>query len=97
MSKEIRSAARDEYTLGRTLDVIATEIYADWRPRGRGVSPYAEPYLEAMTQLRSVHDTYGADSAASIVRYFLANATTWRGETARRIKAELNSMVQGVY
>jgi hypothetical protein len=27
------------------------------------------------------------------VRYFLANASSWRGETARRIKAELNAML----
>jgi len=29
-----------------------------------------------------------------IVRYFLSNATTWRGETARRIKAELKQMLK---
>ena len=28
-----------------------------------------------------------------IVRYFLSNATTWRGEDARRIKAELKALL----
>jgi len=28
------------------------------------------------------------------VRYFLSNATTWRGDTARRIKAELKEMLR---
>jgi hypothetical protein len=29
------------------------------------------------------------------VRYFLANATSWKGETARAIKAELKAMLKG--
>jgi hypothetical protein len=36
---------------------------------------------------------YGLDSGDMIVRYFLANASTFRGESARRIKKELNSML----
>jgi hypothetical protein len=36
---------------------------------------------------------YGADDARGIVMYFLANAGTWRGENARRIKAELKGML----
>jgi len=34
------------------------------------------------------------DSGDSIVRYFLSNASTWRGETARRVKKELNAMLK---
>lgn len=79
----------------RPLHVIAQEIMADWTA---GTSRmYAWPYLTAMTQLDDVHGAYYEDSAASVVRYFLANATTWRGETARRIKAELKAMIKGVY
>jgi hypothetical protein len=37
-------------------------------------------------------DSFMLDSALSIVSYFLANASGWRGEDARRIKAELKSM-----
>lgn len=81
----------------RPLRVIAEEIRQDWSAQGKGVSPYAVPYLSAMAELDDVHGQYYADSAASVVRYFLANATTWRGETARRVKAELKTMIKGVY
>jgi hypothetical protein len=47
-----------------------------------------------MAVLTNITDTYGADSAESVVIYFLGNATTWRGEDARRIKSELKGMVK---
>jgi hypothetical protein len=37
-------------------------------------------------------DRYGMDSGKSIILYFLANASTWRGDTAKRVKAELKAM-----
>lgn len=54
---------------------------------------YAAPYLVAMKELATLEDKYLCDSARSIVLYFLANAQTWRGETARRIKAELRGIL----
>ena len=74
----------------RPLYTIAREIRADWKK----VSPYAAPYLQAMSYLNSVDDKYIMDSGRSIVSYFLANAGSWRGETAKRIKAELKAMVK---
>jgi hypothetical protein len=44
--------------------------------------------------LRDVTDAYGYDNGRSIVMYFLANANTWRGETARRVKAELKALLK---
>jgi hypothetical protein len=74
----------------RPLSHIAGEIITDWR----SPSNYAaKPYFEAMCALDKITDHYYADSADSIVRYFLGNATSWRGETARRIKAELKAML----
>ena len=73
----------------RPLYVIAYEIRADWKKVYFG----AVPYLNALTQLNSIDDMFMFDSGRSIVRYFLGNATTWRGETARRIKSELKSML----
>jgi hypothetical protein len=73
----------------RPLHVIAREIHQDWIHVYFG----AEPYLNAMATLDSINDRYMQESARSIVRYFLANASNWRGETARRIKAELKTMV----
>jgi hypothetical protein len=74
----------------RPLSAIAREIRADW------TKPYfgAVPYLDAMGTLNNINDNYGYDTAHSIVIYFLANATTWRGETARRVKAELKSLAK---
>jgi hypothetical protein len=46
-----------------------------------------------MSSLFDISDSYGMDSADSIVRYFLVNAKTWRGDDARRIKAELKGML----
>lgn len=75
-------------TQPRSLHEIAMEIARDWKK----VSPYAKPYLDAMFALPSVHHNYGADSGKSVVLYFLANATTWRGDVARKVKKELNEM-----
>ena len=75
----------------RPLHEIAREIRKDW---GAKVNFAAKPYLDAMATLDSVDDNYGWDNGKSIVRYFLANASTWRGETAKRIKAELKAMVK---
>ena len=75
----------------RPLYQIANEIANDWKDK---VYFGARPYLSAMSCLSSIHDKYGFDSGDSIVRYFLGNASTWRGETARRIKKELNDMLK---
>lgn len=72
----------------RSLSAIASEISKDWK------KPYvgATPYIHAMRSLSSIDSKYGLDSGKSIVLYFLANAGTWRGDTARRVKAELKQM-----
>jgi hypothetical protein len=75
----------------RPIYQIANEIANDWRDK---VYFGAKPYLRAMSTLSNITDRYGCDSADSIIRYFLSNATTWRGETARRVKKELNDMVK---
>ena len=77
-------------TTTRKISEIAREIKGDWKNVYFG----AVPYLEAMLQLESVDDDYGYDSATSIVLYFLGNASSWRGETAKRVKAELKLMVK---
>jgi hypothetical protein len=77
----------------RPLHVIANEIRKDWNATSKsGVYFGAKPYLSAMESLNSVNDNYGMDSGKSIVLYFLANANTWKGETAKRIKKELKTL-----
>jgi len=75
----------------RPLYEIHDDIRKNW------IKPWygAVPYLNAMRYLNSIDDFYGYDSADSIIRYFLSNARTWKGEHARRIKAELNQMLKG--
>lgn len=72
----------------RTLSAIAQDIRAHW------AKPYfgAVPYLQAMGQLDSIRDSYGLDDGRSMVLYFLANAGTWRGPDAKRIKTELKQI-----
>ena len=72
----------------RPLHVIASEIRKDWKKVYFG----AEPYLDAMSNLDNVNQNYLFDTGKSIVLYFLGNANTWKGETAKRIKKELKSM-----
>ena len=74
----------------RKISEIAVEIEKDWR----NVNFAARPYLDAMCQLDSVTDKYYFDDARSIVTYFLCNASSWRGEKAREIKAELKGMLK---
>ena len=73
----------------RPLYYIAAEIRHDWLK----VNYAAKPYLDAMATLESARDSYGHDTAKSIVLYFLSNASSWRGETAKRIKAELKGLI----
>lgn len=79
-----------DLTRKRSLSEIAREIRSDWKKVYFG----AVPYLQAMGTLNSVNDMYGCDDAKSIVLYFLSNASTWRGEVAKRVKAELKAMVK---
>jgi hypothetical protein len=73
----------------RSIGAIARDIRKSW------TKPYfgAVPYIAAMHALNGPDDKYGADDAKSIVLYFLANATTWRGNDARKLKAELKQII----
>lgn len=73
----------------RPISVIAAEISASWK----NVNYAAVPYLSAMRSLNTIDDNYGYDDAKGIVLYFLSNAGSWRGDDARRIKAELKALV----
>jgi hypothetical protein len=77
-------------TTTRPLYEIAADVRANWP----NVDYAAVPYLNAMNSLDSIYENFGMDSADSVVRYFLSNATSWRGDDARRIKAELKGMLK---
>jgi hypothetical protein len=75
----------------RSISTIARDIRRDWS------KPYfgAVPYLDAMQNLDTMQDRFYYDSAESVVRYFLSNASSWKGGKAREIKAELKAMLKG--
>ena len=74
----------------RLICDIATEIVNDWKK----VNFAAKPYLDAMLSLKTIDDKYHFDAARSIITYFLCNASSWRGEKAKAIKAELKGMLK---
>lgn len=74
----------------RKISEIAIEIKMDWKK----VNFAAKPYLDAMLSLKTIEDKYYFDDARSIVTYFLCNASSWRGEKAKAIKAELKGMLK---
>lgn len=88
---ESRIIGKGKDKMIRPLYAIARDIKRDWK------KPYfgAVPYLDAMQSLQSVNDSYGMDSGRGIVLYFLSNASTWRGDQARAIKAELKGLLNG--
>lgn len=73
-----------------TVSEIAHAIAKDWDK----VSPYAADYLNAMKEIRSVEENYYADTAKSVIMYFLANAGSYRGDNARAYKALLKEMIK---
>ena len=64
---------------------IAEIVRKEWPKVNFG----AAPYLEAMGGMSSHTENYGMDTGKSIIAYFLSNATGWRGDHAKRVKAEL--------
>lgn len=78
----------------RPLHEIAADIRRDWSAQTASgkVPPAADAYLRPMETLTAITDNYYLDSAKSVVLYFLSNANTYRGETARRLKAELKTI-----
>lgn len=71
------------------LHTLASIITADWK------KPYfgAKPYLQAMACINE-DGMYICDTWKSVVLYFLSNATTWKGEVARAVKAELKDRLK---
>jgi hypothetical protein len=72
----------------RPINVIARDIKREWAK----VNYAAKPYLDAMLDLNSINDSYYHDNARSIVLYFLANASSFRGEKAKALKLELKAL-----
>lgn len=95
----MQTTSEDLTTL--TIARLADRIWQDWpkvreegTPTGFGnVGQHpANSYWDKMKDFHVIDPkdaSYGYDDGKSIVMYFLSNATAWRGDTARAIKAEL--------
>lgn len=79
--------------MDRQIRAIAIEIACS----GDKIPNAAKPYLDIMGDLEHLGETYISDSATRIVAGFLCNSGQWKGETARRIKKELNNMLNAYY
>lgn len=77
-------------TQPRLISDIAAEIRKTWK----NVNYAAKPYLDEMRWMGTINDNVMFDSGKDIVLRFLGNAATWRGEDAKRIKAELKAMLK---
>lgn len=75
----------------RTFAQIAQDIKKAWK------HPYygAKPYIEAMLEIDSTDPNarYMFETAKHIAKRFLANAPTFRGMEAKRLKAELLALL----
>ena len=91
-TKESRQARVDKANAerARSISDIAVEIFHLW---GKKINYAAKPYLDAMLDVDKPDDIYGVENGKTQVLYFLSNASTWHGEDARRIKAELKQIV----
>jgi hypothetical protein len=74
----------------RLLFEIAAEIEGDWT----ALHGAAQPYIDAMKELRGASGRYGMETGSDIIQGFLNNAQTWRGEVARRVKLELRAILK---
>jgi hypothetical protein len=74
----------------RPLSEIAAEIAADWT----ALHGAAQPYLDAMSKLRSANVPYVFETGSDMIQGFLINAQTWRGPVARRVKLELKAILK---
>ncbi len=75
----------------RPIHEIAKDIRKDWTK----IDPRTNEYLKCLERMDRVNDMVGMEYGDMVVAHFLAFAAPrWRGEVARKIKAELNLVLQ---
>lgn len=79
----------------RGIDNIAYDILEDWTENyTKNIPNEVKPYLKAMTQIISIDEMYGQDSAKEIVLYFLINANgKYRTDKSETYLNELKKLV----
>jgi hypothetical protein len=79
-------------TQNRPIYEIAREIKNIWRTQGKGIYFGAASHLDALLSIDKPTDIYISESGKWIAAYFLANAATFKGEDAKRLKLELKKV-----
>ena len=75
----------------RTFAAIAKDIKSTWLNVYFGAVPYLETLLTLDTT--DPRAPYMCETAGDIALYFLANARTFRGADAKRLKSELKALL----
>ena len=78
----------------RPISEVANEIVNDPNYRKMPSKIYADAYVQPMRSMNDIEDNYFADTGVSIVSYALSNLSSYRGDTARRVKSELKDMLK---
>ena len=73
-------------TKTQQVKALALQVIYNWK----NVSPHAEQQLQFMLHPEMIT---GGDRIEHVIASFLANATGWRGDKAREIKAELKKLL----
>ena len=76
----------------RDICEIAGDIARDPSLKGTARAT-SMPYLYGLQSVRTSSDMYGMDNAGHMVAYALVNLQSWRGESARALKAELKAHI----
>ena len=75
--------------------LISTIAWEARRDIGAKVPQSCYQLLRAMFNLKTVSDVCIQGRADQIVRGFLETSRGWRGDTSRRLKAELRELIEG--
>ena len=75
----------------RTIKAIVADITSEWGEKVNTVGYAAKPYLDALANIETAEEYYGADKAEHLVRYLLSNLAQFKGPQARALKEELRS------
>ncbi len=75
--------------MARPIYQIANEILIHWRkPHQRAI-----PHLKAMLAMSTAYEKCGDGTGTDVISRFLNNAEDFQGEVARRVKAELKTLI----
>jgi hypothetical protein len=83
------TAARSVNAGPRTIKAIVADVFSEWGEKVHTVGYAAKPYLDALSNVESAEEFYGAEKAEHLVRYLLSNLTQFKGQRARELKEEL--------